>query len=54
MFFMQIWPVLGQLLEIVLVTGVKARLCVTTGRIFMIDVTKWHFIWLILIIFPNK
>jgi hypothetical protein len=28
------------LLEIVLVTGVKARLRVTTGRIFMIDVTK--------------
>jgi hypothetical protein len=53
MFFMQIWPVLGQLLEIVLVTGVKARLRVTTGRIFMIDVTKWHFIWLILIIFFN-
>jgi hypothetical protein len=50
MFLMQIWPALGQLLEIV-VTGVKVRLRVTTGRIFMIDVTKWHFIWLILIIF---
>jgi hypothetical protein len=46
MFFMQIWHVLGQLLEIVLVTGVKARLHVTTGRVFMIDVTKWRFIWL--------
>jgi hypothetical protein len=40
MFFMQIRHVLGQLLEIVLVTGVKARLRVTTGRVFMIDVTK--------------
>jgi hypothetical protein len=44
---MQIWPVLGHLLEIVLAAGVKARLRVTTGRVFMIDVTKWRFIWLI-------